>query len=160
MRGKLFGMSTENRNLCIGFMALVLVIGGIFFAVAGQKSEAARHTYHAVFRTVEGVKIGAPVYVFGIQVGKVSHMQLSDGQVKVSVTVDATVPIPIDSSLEVQTAGLFAEKSMTVLLGFEEDILQDKNDFMYAGNAVDVMGLLNQQLDINMEKRKAESNGS
>ena len=39
---------------------------------------------------------------------------------------------------------------MIVLLGFEGDLLQDQMAFMYTGNAVNVLGLLNQQLDRNI----------
>ena len=149
-------MTIQNRNLLIGFLTVIGIIASIVFMTNSGKNVSQKHTYNAVFRTVEGIKIGAPVYVFGVQVGRVSNMQLSDAQAQVTIVVDANVEIPVDSSLEVQTMGLFAEKSMIILLGFEGDMLQDKADFMYTGNAVNVLGLLNEQLDRNIEKREAE----
>lgn len=152
---KLYYMTEQNRNTLIGFVALILLIGGVMFA-SNNKNITAQNTYTANFRTVEGIKINAPVYIFGVQVGRVAHMQLTNGQAQVTLLINNDVEIPIDSSLEVQTAGLFAEKSMTILLGFEADMLQNNGIFSYTGNAVNVLGLLNQQLDNNIAKREAK----
>ena len=96
----------------MGVLTLVCIMGLVLFIRSTKTVDTKPHTYYAMFRTVEGIKIGAPVYVFGVQVGQVSDMHLSDGQVKVTITADAGVEIPIDSSLEVQTVGLFAEKKV------------------------------------------------
>ena len=152
---KFYRMTEQNRNTLIGLIALIVLIGGGILANT-SKAVAVQYTYYAQFRTVDGIKINAPVYIFGVQVGKVSHMQLINGQAQVTLSINQEVKIPIDSSLEVQTAGLFAEKSMTILLGFETNVLQNNGVFSYTSNAVNVLGLLNQQLNLNILKRKAE----
>lgn len=153
MRGELCCMTKSLRHIVIGCITLILGLGG-WYGFFIPKSEPKASVYSGYFRSVDGLKIGAPVYVFGIPIGTVSHMVLDKGRVRVDVMMDTPIDIPLDSSLQVQTLGLFSEKSLAIGFGFEYDTLQPNDTFMYTENAVDVIQLLNTQLDRNIEKRE------
>ncbi len=102
----------------IGFMILawfVLLIGG-------SKLTRVGYNIKVIFGFANGIKVGAPVRVAGVDKGEVKEIKLthdSKGRSKVIIKIylDGDTMIPRDSRAWVNTLGLLGEKYLEVIPG-------------------------------------------
>jgi len=66
--------------------------------------------YLATFNKIDGVNVGSDVMMSGIKVGEVSKIFLENNYPVVKMFVDESLKITIDSSVSIQTDGLFGSK--------------------------------------------------
>ena len=88
-----------NREFKVGlavFIALV-ALGGIVFITGGALLRHGGNTYEILFPDAMGLEEGAPAYVSGIESGAVRNLRLAPDGVIVTVILDPSVRIPIDS---------------------------------------------------------------
>ena len=140
-------MSPNAKEITVGglaFLALVLLIG---FLYGGREltAKAARSDYLVVatFNRVDGLLVGAPVRLAGIQVGIV------DGQVLdvyyravTTLKIDTDVKLPTDTSVAIHTDGLFGTKYVVLEPGGDEEFLGDGEEINFTQDAVIVAELL------------------
>lgn len=69
-------------------LALMILVGSLFFVARGQKWFEKRSTYVTFFHRVPGVKPGNPVTILGMDVGSVHSLNLSrEGKVEVRLRI-------------------------------------------------------------------------
>ncbi len=73
----------------------------------------------AVFDHATGLKKGAPVEMAGIQIGTVKGIDLFHSRARVSMLIDAKVPIPSDSTAVIRTRGVLGDKYVSIAPGHE-----------------------------------------
>ena len=96
------------------------------------------------------------IYMNGVEIGKVYSISLIDGFAKVSIIIDNTIKIPVDSTITVETNDLFSSKVLSILPGFEEEYMKYNDKFMMAQSSIDALGLLNGYLDIKVKEKKGK----
>lgn len=140
-------MSAETREILVGLatVTVFVVIAAFILGRTDRTAAGGDATYPitAAFNRVDGVAAGTPVRVGGIRVGTVDHLELTaDYRVRMTMNIDRTIPLPADSSISVQTDGLFGPKSVRIEPGGEENVLTDGGHLVYAQDPLMVSDLL------------------
>ncbi len=102
------------------FLALILIAGGI--AIMGEKTKmfVSKGALKVVMDDVSGLKVGAPVWLAGVDMGLVSDIRFADpkqsNKVSISMEVDSAAlkKIGSDSRITVKTRGLMGEKYVDI----------------------------------------------
>lgn len=140
-------MSPNAKEITVGglaFLALVLVLG---FLYGGREltAKAARSDYLVVatFNRIDGLQVGAPVRLAGIQVGTVDGAYLDVYYRAVTtLKIDSDVKLPTDTSVAIHTDGLFGPKYVVLEPGGDEEFLGDGEEINFTQDAVIVSELL------------------
>ncbi len=94
-------MFKGNRNLAVGlFMSVAMAgVAGFSMWLAGTKGNEPMERYSILFeKDVSGLSLGGPVYYLGVNVGRVTDVDLVSGRhTKVRVDVDVLADTPIDA---------------------------------------------------------------
>jgi phospholipid/cholesterol/gamma-HCH transport system substrate-binding protein len=145
------------------FIGTVLLIIGIF--VIGSKHLLFREAFElkAYFQTVEGLRIGAPVRLTGIDVGAVKSIDfLADTVSKIIVTMrinsDVQQFIKKDSKASIETEGLVGNKVLIISGGSAQvphvengDFISVKMPMTYAEIIEETQGILSYIKEITKE---------
>lgn len=127
--------------LVAGFAALAwlaLQLGEVSW-LTGSKSYALK----AEFDNISGVKSGADVQVAGVKVGMVEKLSLSkDAYARVTMQIDRSVQIPIDSIASVKSQGIIGDKFIQISLGGDEKVFQEGEIIRDTESSVDIESLI------------------
>ncbi len=140
-------MSPNAKEITVGglaFLALVLLLG---FLYGGREltAKAASNDYFviATFNRIDGLLVGAPVHLAGIQVGTMVG-QFLDVHYRAVTTlkIDSDVKLPMDTSVAIHTDGLFGAKYVVLEPGGDEEFLGDGDEINFTQDAMIVAELL------------------
>lgn len=138
-------MARETRDILIGLATLAALGLVLAYLYGGRQvtAEAGQMQLSAAFNRVDGLFVGDPIYVAGIQVGKVERMTLDKNyRAVVDFSVRDGVKLPTDSSASIQTNGLFGSKFVLLQPGGEMTDLKNGGRITYTQDAVVVSDLL------------------
>ncbi len=140
-------MAPEKKELTAGglaFVALVLLLG-IVYGGRDLTANVAGGDYIVVatFNRVDGLLVGAPVRLAGIQVGTVDG-QVLDVHYRAVTTlkIDSDVKLPTDTSVAIHTDGLFGTKYVVLEPGGDEEFMGEGDEINFTQDAVIVAELL------------------
>lgn len=104
--------------LLIGFMSVKL--GHVSFL--GEKT----YRLHAGFSSVTGLRVGSPVYMFGINVGRVERLSIDqkDRRATVEVQIRQGIEIYDDAIASIRTEGLIGDKYLRLDPGGAGELLK------------------------------------
>ena len=113
-----------NSNLYfkIGLLFILLLLFINHFS--GNYINQDKFFFTSHFNYTEGLEIGSDVVLAGIDVGKVTDLELQNDGVLVSGSINNEYAIPSDSILIIRSNGIFGKKSLLIEPGFG-DIIQD-----------------------------------
>ena len=103
------------------FLALVFFAGGVLMMGQKTKMFVTKGTMRIVMGDVVGLKVGAPVWLAGVDVGLVTNVLFADprnsNEVSIDIEVDtnALKKIGDDSKITIKTRGLMGEKYVDIL---------------------------------------------
>ncbi len=110
------GRGLEIRVGAVVLLAcVVLVVGTMWFqrfAVAEK-----RYSFFVRFTDVGGLIVGDPVFVNGVERGKVNKVDLLAKMVVVEMAVKQGVDIPGDSQVSLASVGFMGERQVTIVRG-------------------------------------------
>lgn len=158
-------MSPNAREIAVGglaFLALVLMLG---FLYGGREmtAKAASNDYAviATFNRVDGLLVGAPVRLAGIQVGTVDGQYLDvHYRAVTTLKIDADVKLPTDTSVAIHTDGLFGAKYVVLEPGGDEEYLGAGDEINFTQDAVIVAELLELIIAQGKANRKRQAAGA
>jgi phospholipid/cholesterol/gamma-HCH transport system substrate-binding protein len=159
-------MTHDVREVLVGVLTL-LGVGLVLAYIAGGKPVAATvtesdYTLNATFNRVDGLLPGAEVRMGGIQVGTVEGYKLGqDYRAVLTVRVNSSVKLPLDSSIAIHTDGLFGAKFVVLEAGGDEENLSPGSEVEYTQDPViisDLLELIISQGRAAQEKRFEEKN--
>lgn len=128
----------EVRDVVVGLCVSVTVIIVLFF-VFGPSPFAKTSTYNvnASFQRVDGLEVGSPVQAAGVNIGRVSAMELIDGfRVRTTLEIEASVELDSDASAAIVTDGIFGGKLIILDIGGGEEWIKDGGDISFTEDAV------------------------
>ncbi|MBI4528999.1 MAG: MCE family protein [Deltaproteobacteria bacterium] len=102
--------------VCLGYLAVRLGKVELF----GNKG----YRVYADFASVAGLKIGDPVEIAGVKIGKVETLSLAEDKARVGLTVDDSVKLQEDAIASVRSRGLIGDKFILITLGASDKVLQ------------------------------------
>jgi phospholipid/cholesterol/gamma-HCH transport system substrate-binding protein len=93
----------------IGLMAFLVAL-----VIGASTLNIGKRAYTAEFANTGGLRVTEPVQVAGVTAGKVTGLELQDGKVKVSFTVNSDVKMGSDTRLEVKISTLLGTHYLSV----------------------------------------------
>jgi phospholipid/cholesterol/gamma-HCH transport system substrate-binding protein len=157
-----------NRNLEIGTGLFVLLgfaaLGFLTTQLPGSglqlRSSGNVYRVEARFDNVGDLKVGAPVTMAGVRVGRVATVAFDGREFKAVVAMDLDkkyAAIPDDSDASIQTSGLLGAKYVGLSPGGSETFLQAGSQIHFTQSALVLENLVNKLFSSIAGKKDEES---
>ena len=130
----------------LGFAALAFLTTQLPSSGLKLSSEAASYRVEARFDNVGDLKVGAPVTMAGVRVGRVDSVGFdsTDFKAVVRISIDRRYDhIPDDSDAAIQTAGLLGAKYVGLTPGGSETFLKNGGQIQFTQSALVLENLVN-----------------
>ncbi len=111
------------------------------------------NSYNATFNKVDGVSEGTDVMISGIKVGNVKKVYVTDNYPQISLDIDKDIKISDDSSVSIQTDGLFGRKFLLIEVGGNDNFLLDGDKFSFTEDSIVIEELLQKIIEIGEKKK-------
>ena len=108
----------------------------------------------ATFNKTDGLNEGASVMISGIKVGFVDKILLKKNHPTVIMKINKDVKITSDSSISIQTDGLFGRKFLLIEIGGNENYLNNGDKFSFSEDSIVIEELLQKIIEIGEKKKK------
>ncbi len=133
--------AAERREIRVGAIAaLVLGLGLALVLVtnrAAQKTDAGVYHLTADFNRADGISIGSPVRLAGLDVATVSHMTVDGrGRALLTFRFENLVPLPDDTAAVIETDGLFGSKYVELRPGGSERTFKSGSRISFTQDSV------------------------
>ncbi|MGN0929387.1 MAG: MlaD family protein [Alphaproteobacteria bacterium] len=114
-----------------------------FYAYFKMLNKQHFYTLVAEVRKTDELKEDGAVRLSGIDVGKISKLELMDNfSVKIYMNIDNGIFIPDDSSVAIYTDGLMGAKYVAILPGGSSDYMVDGDYFEYSQDSVNISEMI------------------
>ena len=136
----------RQKELLVGTVATVLFAALLVSSYSSKKQvlPSAPLVLHATYNKADGLNVGAPVRLAGVDVAKVSEVYLDEFyRVRATFSFPKKLDLPIDSGAMIETDGLVGNKYVELSLGGDDELMQNGDHFMYPQDAL----LLDELLD-------------
>ena len=100
------------------------------------------NNYFATFNKIDGVSVGTDVVISGIKVGEVKEIFIKDNYPQISINVNKNIEISDDSSVSIQTDGLFGKKFLLIEIGGNNVYLRNGEKFSFSEDSIVIEELL------------------
>jgi phospholipid/cholesterol/gamma-HCH transport system substrate-binding protein len=122
--------------LCIAYMTVKL--GNVGFLGENKYSLTAR------FNTVTGLRVGNPINMLGLEVGRVASFEMDQENQQAVVTLEINNGIQIydDAIASIKTEGLIGDKYISIDAGGGGDLLADGDSITDTESPTDIMDLV------------------
>lgn len=144
-------MSQRVVEILVGFFVLLAVAALLVLAmkVSGLSDLKTSSSYvvTADFDNIGGLKVGAPVSVAGVKVGRVDDIVLNPQTYRAEVIMDIysnKTQIPSDSSASVLTAGILGAQYIGLTPGFTDTYLKNNASIQTTHSALVLENLIGQ----------------
>lgn len=153
-------ISRQDFETIVGTVALAAAALALWIASAGGKAaqESGSYLLTARFDQVDGVAIGNPVYLAGIQVGSVVKVELAPNSLKplVTISVRRGLAVPADSALLVMSDGVLGGKYMRIEAGSDTAALKPGERFETVQDSIIVERILQKIVQGAEARRRGE----
>ena len=121
---------------CIGYMTVKL--GNVGFL--GEN----KYTLTARFNTVTGLRVGNPINMLGLEIGRVAKfsMDQENQQAIVLLEINKGIEIFDDAIASIKTEGLIGDKYISIDAGGGGDLLADGDSITETESPTDIMELV------------------
>lgn len=120
-------MANQGRTeLAVGVFVLVGIVCLGYLTIRLGKLEVLGNNGYVVyanFASVAGLKVGDPVEIAGVKVGKVETISLADDRARLGIRLEPQVKLQEDVIASVRARGLIGDKFVTITLGASDKLL-------------------------------------
>jgi phospholipid/cholesterol/gamma-HCH transport system substrate-binding protein len=124
--------------LCLAYLSIKLGDVEIF----GTK----QYPVQARFTNISGLKEGAGIEIAGVNVGKVSKINLEDYQAIVELMINPGVKLQDDSIASIRTQGIIGDKYIKISPGGSEDYIEPNGLLTETESTVDIEELVSKYI--------------
>lgn len=133
--------AAEQRETLVGAAAAVVLAAGlILITLTNRLNHGEGESLFqliADFDRVDGVHLGTPVRVAGVDVGTVAQMSVdARGRALLSFRFDSVIDLPDDTAAVIETDGLFGQKYVELRPGGSERNLKNGARISFTQDAV------------------------
>jgi phospholipid/cholesterol/gamma-HCH transport system substrate-binding protein len=136
----------ELRQIAVGAGAVLIFAAFLVVTYAGAVSggdTSFGYNVYAMFNRVDGLAVGDDVQLAGVPVGEVDSMILGPNyRARVGFRIAGNVRIPTDTSVSIQTDGLFGRKFVVMEPGGDDTMLADGGVITFTQDSLIVSELL------------------
>lgn len=119
-------MTQTRTEVVVGFFVLVGIACLGYLAIKLGKLEVlgnSGYVVYADFPTVAGLKVGDPVEIAGVRVGRVDSMGLADDRARLHLRIQDGVKLQEDVIASVRARGLIGDKFVLIAPGASDKII-------------------------------------
>jgi phospholipid/cholesterol/gamma-HCH transport system substrate-binding protein len=116
-----------RTEIVVGLFVLVGIVCLGYLAIKLGKLEVLGNTGYSVsadFPTVAGLKVGDPVEIAGVKVGRVDAIRLADDRARLLLRLDDGVKLQDDVIASVRARGLIGDKFVLITPGASDKIIE------------------------------------
>ena len=137
-------METEKKIRIKKFFYGVIAFIILLNLVLTEKNRVGKdvNNYFATFNKIDGVSVGTDVVISGIKVGEVKEILIKDNYPQISINVNKSIEISDDSSISIQTDGLFGKKFLLIEIGGNNVYLKNGEKFSFSEDSIVLEELL------------------
>lgn len=145
------------RDTVIG--AMVVACAAVFLGLVYLKEDlraktSEGYTVIARFNRLDGISVGSPVRLSGVNIGAVVGEVLdADFRAVTSLQISDGVALPVDSSAVIRTDGLLGAKYIELGPGGDDVMLKDGDSIKYTQDSMVIEDLLDLIIKRGKEKR-------
>ena len=137
----------ERREYLVGVLAAAFLLTALVLTAMANRGHRAddkgAFTLTASFHRADGVHIGSPVRVAGMNIGTVTKSVLgADQEAILTLSLTTPVALPDDTAAVIETDGLFGTKYIELRPGGTEDMLKSGAHMSYTQDAVIIEDLV------------------
>lgn len=119
-------MNYTRSEIVVGFFVLIGIVCLGYLAIKLGKLEvmgSSGYTVYADFSSVAGLKVGDPVEIAGVKVGRVEGLQLVDDRARVELRLQDGVKLQEDVIASVRSRGLIGDKFVLISPGASDKFI-------------------------------------
>jgi phospholipid/cholesterol/gamma-HCH transport system substrate-binding protein len=138
-------MKRVDLELMVGLFIIagILALGYLSIKLGKMEIIGSRgYQIYADFSTVGGLKVGAPVEIAGIEIGRVKSLALHDFKARALMDINAGVQLQDDAIFSIKTKGLLGEKYVAVLPGASDILIKPNGKVRDAQPPIDIEDLI------------------
>ncbi len=112
--------ASRTTQLIVGVFALLGIGALAFLSLRLGNLELIPepgYTIYANFDNISGLKMGDPVQIAGVQIGKVVGISLNQDRARVAMRIHSKVKIDDEAITSIKTSGIIGEKYVSIALG-------------------------------------------
>ena len=108
----------------------------------------------ATFNKIDGVNEGNLIMISGVNVGYVDKVVLNKNYPVLKMKIKKGLRISDDSSVSIQTDGLFGSKFLSIEMGGNENYLASGDSFSFAEDSMLIQDLLKNIIELGEKNKK------
>ena len=139
-------MNTRFKRFFLGIGASAILLNLVI--MNNEATEDNYNNFTASFNKIDGVNVGTDVLVSGIKVGQVKKVFLDNNYPNISLLVNKNISITDDSSVSIQTDGLFGKKFLLIEIGGSDNIMKNGEKFSFSEDSIIIEELLQKIIEI------------
>ena len=119
-------MNYTRSEIVVGFFVLIGIVCLGYLAIKLGKLEvmgSSGYTVYADFSSVAGLKVGDPLEIAGVKVGRVEGLQLVDDRARVELRLQDGVKLQEDVIASVRSRGLIGDKFVLISSGASDKFI-------------------------------------
>jgi len=154
----------EAHSIKIGLYTILIVAVLSSFYIIKHKleqhdEEESHYAVLARFGRTDGLSVGNPVRMAGLDIGKVINARIDDHYKAIlTFEIKDNVKIPDDSSASIVSDGILGGKYIEIEPGGSEDYITPGGEFTYTQDAMVLEELLDRIIGIGKANRNKNSN--
>lgn len=142
-------MKKIDLELAVGFFLLIGIFSLAYISIKLGKLEVLGGEGYAVYARFGqdgGIKIGSPVEIAGVAVGKVKSIKLDEYQAQLEFVINKGVIIQEDAIASIKTKGLIGEKYVQITPGGSDKIIKNGGMITETESAIDIESLISKYI--------------
>ena len=151
-------METEKKirikKFFYGIVAFVILLNLVF--KEKNRGGGNVNSYFATFNKIDGISVGTDVVISGIKVGEVKEVFIENSYPQILFHVNKNLKISDDSSVSIQTDGLFGKKYLSIEPGGMDEYLRNDDNLSFTEDSILIQDLLNRIIEIGEIKKGNE----
>ena len=144
----------NSRFVKFFFGVLVVLILVELMFVDRHDSDDKYYDLIATFNKIDGVNQGDLVMISGVKIGYVDKVLLNKNYPVLKMRIKKGVRISDDSSVSIQTDGLFGSKFLSVEMGGNDNYLASGDSFSFAEDSMLIQDLLKNIIQLGEKNKK------
>jgi len=157
-------MTKYSHETVVGAFVVIGLVAIAYMTVKlGNVSLLGDDSYslYAEFSSVSGLRVGNPVEIFGMEVGKVEgfRMDQEKKQVVVDLKIKTGIEIYDDAIASVKTAGLIGDKYVSIDPGGSDELLKPGDFILDTQSPIDLGDLIGKYAFGDIKKDGGETKG-
>lgn len=136
-----------KKETAVGIFVLVGLLAVTYMSIKLGKVQLFTNKYHVIradFTDISGLKVNAPVQMFGVKIGFVDGISLDQnkGVASVEMMIEKEVKLTDDAIVSVKTNGLIGDKYLKISPGGLGDPVKSGDTLFDTNPAVDLEDLI------------------